>query len=190
MNVITQNKNILLLALGVALILLVPLIAMQFTDEVDWGVFDFVFVGALLFGAGLAFELITRKGGPLAYRAALGLALLAAVLLVWVNLAVGIVGSEDNPANVVYLGVLAVLILGALMARLRPQGMARALFATALAQVAASVIALIIWKPDIASTEALVDVLKVVGVNAFFVVMWAGSGLLFQRADGNPKDSG
>jgi thiazole synthase ThiGH ThiG subunit len=59
------------------------------------------------------------------------LALVAAMLLVWVNLAVGIIGSEDNPANIMYLGVHAVLILGALLALFRPQGMARALFATA-----------------------------------------------------------
>jgi len=176
-----QNKNILLIALAVALILLAPFIAMQFTDDVAWSLFDFTFAGALLFGAGLAFELLTRKAQDLAYRAALGLAIMAAVLLVWINLAVGIIGSEDNPANMMYIGVLAILIFGSLTARFRSRGMARALFATALAQVAAPVIALMIWKPDITSAEALVDLLKVVGVNALFVALWAGSGLLFQH---------
>jgi hypothetical protein len=176
-----QNKNILLIALAVALILLAPFIAMQFTDDVAWSLFDFTFAGALLFGAGLAFELLTRKAQDLAYRVALGLAIMAAVLLVWINLAVGIIGSEDNPANMIYIGVLAILVFGALTARFRSQGMARALFATALAQVAAPVIALMIWKPDITSAEALLDLLKVVGVNALFVALWAGSGLLFQH---------
>ena len=187
MNIITQNKNIFLIALAVALILLVPLIAMQFSDEVAWSPFDFAFAGALLFGTGLAFELISRKSSTIAYRAAVGVALVTAMLLVWINLAVGIIGSEDNPANKMYLGVLAILILGALIVRFQPQGMARVLFATALAQVVVLVIALIIWKPELTSTEALLDVLRVMGVNAFFVVMWVGSGLLFQRADATPN---
>ena len=187
MNIITQNKNIFLIALAVALILLVPFIAMQFSDEVAWSPFDFAFAGALLFGTGLAFELISRKSSTIAYRAAVGVALVAAMLLVWINLAVGIIGSEDNPANKMYLGVLAILILGARIVRFQPQGMARVLFATALAQVVVLVIALIIWKPEITSTEALLDVLRVMGVNAFFVVMWVGSGLLFQRADATPN---
>ena len=187
MNIIMQNKNILFIALAVALILLVPFIAMQFSDEVAWSPFDFAFAGALLLGTGLAFELISRKSSTIAYRAAVGVALVAAMLLVWINLAVGIIGSEDNPANIMYLGVLAILILGALIVRFQPQGMARVLFATALAQVVVLVIALIIWKPEITSTEALLDVLRVMGVNAFFVVMWVGSGLLFQRADATPN---
>ena len=187
MNIIMQNKNILFIALAVALILLVPLIAMQFSDEVAWSPFDFAFAGALLLGAGLAFELISCKSSTIAYRAAVGVALVTAMLLVWINLAVGIIGSEDNPANLMYLGVLAILILGALIVRFQPKGMARVLFATALAQVVVLVIALIIWKPEITSTEALLDVLRVMGVNGFFVVMWVGSGLLFQRADATPN---
>jgi hypothetical protein len=97
-----QNKNILLITLTVALILLVPLIGMQFTDEVAWSPFGFAFAGTLLFGTGLAFELITRKAGNRAYRAGVAVALMAAVLLVWINLAVGIIGSEDYPANMLY----------------------------------------------------------------------------------------
>ena len=81
--------------------------------------------------------------GNSAYRAAVGVALAAAFILVWVNLAVGIIGSEDNPANVMYGGVLAVGIIGAIIARFQPHGMARALVATALAQALVAVIALI-----------------------------------------------
>ena len=59
------------------------------------------------------------------------------------NLAVGIIGTEDNPANLMYGGVLAVGIVGAIIARFQPHGMARALVATALAQALVAVIALI-----------------------------------------------
>ena len=137
---------------------------------------DFVVAGALLFGTGLAYELVARKAGSIAYRAAVGVALAAALLLVWMNLAVGIIGSEDNPANLMYIGVLAVVIIGALIAHFRPQGMARALFATALAQALVAVIALIAEK-DLAVFQLLM-------VNGFFVALWVGSALLFRRAKG------
>ena len=80
-------------------------------------------------------ELAARKTGNTAYRSGVGLALLAAFLLVWVNGAVGIIGSEDNDANVVYYGVLAVGLIGALIARFEPQGMSRAMIATAFLPV-------------------------------------------------------
>jgi hypothetical protein len=98
------------------------------------------------------------------------------------NLAVGIIGSEDNPVNLMYFGVIAIGILGATMARLRPQGMARALFTTALAQALVPVIALIINKPQVTSVEASMGVLGVLGLNAFFVMMFIGSALLFRRS--------
>lgn len=173
--ILLQNKNILLIALAVALILLVPLFAMQVTSEVSWGPFDFLGAGVLLFGTGLAFELVTRKSDQLVYRLAVGVALLTALFLVWSNLAVGIIGSEDDPINLLYFGVLAVAAIGALIARLRPGGMARALFATALAQVLVTLIALIV-EPD-------PEVLEILMANGFFIVLWVGSAWLFLRAD-------
>lgn len=181
-NIIMQNKNIIYLAIGTAFILLLPLLAMLFTDQVVWDLFDFIVAGALIFGTGLAYELVAKKGGTMAYRVAVGIALAAAFLLVWMNLAVGIIGSEDNPVNLMYFGVLAIGILGATIARLRPQGMARALITTALAQALVPVIALIINKPQITSVEASMGVLGVLGLNAFFVMMFSGSALLFRRS--------
>ena len=100
-----KNKNIIRIALVTAFILLMPLVAMQFSAEVDWNLFDFVVAGTLLFGSGLTYELIASKAGNTAYRAAVGVAVAAALLLVWINLAVGIIGSEDNPVNAdVFLG--------------------------------------------------------------------------------------
>ncbi len=179
---IRQNKNIIHLARLTAFILLLPLLAMLFTNQVVWDLTDFIVAGALIFGTGLAYELVARKGGTMAYRVAVGIALAAAFLLVWMNLAVGIIGSEDNPVNLMYFGVLAIGILGATLARLRPQGMVRALFATALAQALVPVIALIINKPQVSSVEASMGVLGVLGLNAFFVMMFIGSALLFQRS--------
>jgi hypothetical protein len=181
-SILGQNKRIIGFALATAGILLVPLVAMLFTEEVDWDLLDFAFAGVLLFGTGLTFDLAARMTPNTAYRAAAGLALAAALILVWVNGAVGIIGSEDNPANLLYGGVLAVGIIGAGIARFRPHGMARALFATALAQGLVPVIALIIWKPQATSAEALLGILSVLGVNAFFILLFVGSALLFRRA--------
>lgn len=177
-----QKKNVIRVALVTAFLLLLPLLAMQFTDEVNWDLKDFVVAGALLFGAGLAYELGARKAGHFAHRAAIGLAVATALVLVWVNLAVGLIGSEENPANLMYIGVLAVVIVGTVIARFRPHGMARTLFATALAQALVPVIALIVWKSRITSGEAPWDLLELIGVNAFFVLLFIGSALLFRNA--------
>ena len=61
-----------------------------------------------------------------AYRLAVGVALAAAFILVWLSLGVGIIGADGDPANMVYFGVLAVGIIGAIIARFQPHGMARA----------------------------------------------------------------
>ncbi|MDQ3259144.1 MAG: hypothetical protein M3R15_35650 [Acidobacteriota bacterium] len=166
-----------------ALILLLPLLAMRVTDEVVWGAADFAFAGALLVGAGLTYELAARKAGNITYRAAVGVAGAAALLLVWLSLGVGIIGRDGDPANLMYFGVLAVGIIGALIARFRPRGMARALFATSLAQTSVAVIALIAglgypWSGP----------LELSLLNGFFVALFVGSAWLFRRAaHGRPE---
>lgn len=161
-----------------ALILLLPLVAMQFTDEVTWDVVDFAVAGALLVGAGVTYELVVKKTGNTAYRAAVGVALAAAVILVWANGAVGIIGNEGNVANLMWVGVLAVGIIAAIIARFEPHGMARALFATALSQALVAVIALV---AGLGSTSPIWprDILILTG---FFVTLWLGSAWLFRRA--------
>lgn len=176
---IMQYKRIIRIGIGVGLILMVPLIGMQVSDEWNWSLFDFIFIGALLFGAGLAYELLVRNANTVAYRIAVGIALGAALLLVWVNGAVEIIGDK-NPANLMYFGVPVVGIIGAIVARFRPRGMARALFATALAQALVPVIALMIWNPRVVSWAP--GVLTVFCLNTFFVALFAGSAFLFRRA--------
>lgn len=86
------------------------------------------------------------------------------------NLAVGIIGNEDNPANLMYGGVLAVAAIGAVVAGFRPRGMARALAATALAQALVALIAMI---AGLGYTFIL---------TGFFVALWLTSARLFRRA--------
>ena len=169
-----QNINIVRIPLATAFILLLPLVAMQFTDEVVWDLFDFAVAGALLLSAGLTYELLARKvrdsGSNVTYRVAIGVAIAIGLILVWMNLAVGLIGNEENPANLMYGGVLAVGMIGAIIARFQPHGMALALYATALAQMSVGVIALI---AGLGFTLIL---------DAFFAALWVGSALLFRNA--------
>ncbi len=177
--ILLERKNIIRIAVVTALVLLIPVIGMQVSDEWNWTLSDFVFATVLLFGTGLAYEVISKQGDTVAYRAAVGLAALTAFLLVWVNAAVGIIGDE-NPANILYLGVLVVGFLGALMSRLESRGMARALFMTAFAQFLVPVIGLIFWSPQAFSWEP--GVLRVFILNTAFVAFWVGSGILFRNS--------
>lgn len=88
-----KNKRLKIFLTVVAIILLIPLIAMQFTDEVSWTLLDFVIAGALLFGSALMCELVIRKVNKIKYRIAICLALLVVLLLTWAELAVGIFGT-------------------------------------------------------------------------------------------------
>jgi hypothetical protein len=160
-----------------AFILMLPLVAMQVTDEVRWDLADFAVAGTLLVGTGLLYELAARKAGNVVYRAAVGVALAAALLLIWLNLAVGLIGTEGDRANLMYVGVLAVGIIGAAIARFQPHGMARALFATALAQTLVAVIALIF---ELGFPES--GPLEILALNGFFAALFVGSALLFRYA--------
>lgn len=170
------------IVLAAAFILMVPLVAVQVTDQMAWSVADFAVAGALLIGTGLMYELGTRKARTTAYRAAVGVAVAAALLLVWINLAVGVIGSEDNPANVLYIGVLAVGIIGAIIARLEPRGMARASFATALAQMLVPAIALIAGMHRSPTGSNTAEILEILTLNGCFAGLFVGSALLFRRA--------
>ncbi|MGI8582966.1 MAG: hypothetical protein ACR2KX_12250 [Chitinophagaceae bacterium] len=88
-----KSKRLIGIVLTVVLLLLIPLIAMQFTNEVKWTLSDFVVMGALLLGTGLMCELVLRKVKKIGHRFAICAALLVALFLIWAELAVGIFGT-------------------------------------------------------------------------------------------------
>lgn len=173
----TQDRPVAGVILATAIILSVPLLAMQVTDEVSWGLADFVVAAVLLAGTGVLFTRAVRRTGEIVYRVAVGVALGAALMLVWATLAVGLIGSEDNAANLMYAGVLAVGVAGASIARLRPRGMARAMLATGLAQVMVAATALIAGLGS-----PVTGPLEILAGNGLFVALWVGSALLFRSA--------
>jgi hypothetical protein len=161
-----------------ALLLGIPAIAMQFTSEVDWTASDFIVMGIMLGTAFGTFDLASRMSGSITYRTGVGVAVLASFLLVWINLAVGIIGSEDNPANLMFGVVLIVALVGSLVARFQAAGMSRTMVVTAAVQAGIGIIALVgnlgagkpIWPADI------------VALTLFFTAMWLGSAWLFRLA--------
>lgn len=176
------KDRLLLAALLVpALLLFVPLIAMRFTDEVKWTGSDFVVAYVVLASAGLAFRFLFRRAGnPIARFAALA-AVGTTLFMTWVNLAVGLVGRESHPANAMYLGVLAIGVIGSLATGFRPGGMARTFFAMAAAQLLVPAIALYVWQ-----VEPVTPVAHVFGANALFAFLFATTALLFRATANQP----
>ena len=128
-----------------------------------------------------AIELVTRNRDAIAYRAAVGIALAAAFLLTWVNFVQ--MADDVTPAAAMYFGVPIVGIIGAAVARLRPNGMARALFATALAQALVLAVALIMLITEILRLPPghRLNCAGLVGMR-FSRMLFAGSALLFRKA--------
>ncbi len=157
---------------GAAGLLLLPLVAMQFTAEVHWTLSDFVVMGALLALVGGAYELAVRVARSNTYVVAFGIAVATAFFTIWINLAVGIIGGEDNPANALFFAVLAVGLIGALLARLAPARMARAMAVTAVAQALVGVVAFV---TTTGHPEGYV-------LSGFFAAMWLTSAQLFRVA--------
>ncbi|MBL1212672.1 MAG: hypothetical protein HND52_04810 [Ignavibacteriae bacterium] len=172
-----MNITTIRILLPAGLILLVPLVAMQFTNEVNWSFADFIAAGVLLISIGLAYEFVIRKNSSTTYKIAFGVGLAAALLLIWSNLAVGIIGSEDNPLNLMYFGVIVIVVIGAAAARLKPKGMSRAMLMAAFAQTLSAIIAIVV---EFENTT--ISSIEIILVNAFFIALWVGSAFLFSKA--------
>jgi hypothetical protein len=173
-NVIRWGRWVLV----TAVVLAIPALAMAFniavpdpgqgTEGVNWGPIDFATMGVLILGSGLLFEYASSRGRTVAHRAATAIAVLTGLGLIWVNLAVGMIDVEA--ANLMYVLVLFVALIGASIARFEPREASIAMFATAGAQALLAVIALVAGL----GPTLLAD--------AFFVVAWVASGLLFRQA--------
>lgn len=166
-------------ALTTALIMVIPALGNRFVDGWNWNIGGFIAIGSFIFCLGLAYELITRKVATIAYRAAVGIALVASFVLVWGNFVQASDDVNPVPAAMMYLVVPIVAIIGGALARLRPGGMALALFATALAQ---ALILAIVFSRNPPVTSWTGAVWRGFGGNAFFLMSFVGSALLFRKA--------
>lgn len=171
------TKRLIGWTLFTGLVLAIPLIGMQISNEWIWDLFDFVFMGALLLGSTWTYELITRNIQNSTYKYALSLAIVTTALLLWINGAVGIIG--DGPVNLMYFAVLGIGVIGSIASHFQATGMSCTLFAMALAQALIPAIAAIAWNSQISWNP---NILGVLTLNTFFVALFLLSALLFRRS--------
>jgi hypothetical protein len=166
---VVRHNSIVQAALVTVGVLMIPLWGSFYVDGWNWHWYSFVFLGAVVFSAAFTYQLVAGTVRNRAYRFAVGLAVATAFVLTWMN---WIVTLDANHLNVMYLGVVLIGLVGAAIARLRPAGMAFALGGMAIAQMLVPFIALVLWK-----TRPTAG-----GLNSVFIVLFAISALLFQRA--------
>jgi len=155
---------------GATALLLAPAVAMQFTTEVQWSLYDFALMGVLLAVACGVGELVLRTSDRLTYRLGAAVAIGTTFVLGVGNLAVGLIGSEDNPANDRVWAVLAVGVVGALIARFKPRGLSLVMLALAAGQVGLALYA-----------DATAQDLPL-RITVVFVTGWLVAAALFDRA--------
>ena len=172
-------QNVLSVAIISALLLIIPLVAKFTLEDMKWDLFDFIAAWILFFSSGVTYRLIARKMSNIIYRSAVGLAIATALFLVWSNLAVGLIGNEDNPANWMFIGVLGLGFLGAIITRLLARGMFRVLMAMVSAH--GLIVAIALTAGMHLSPES--SVIEILGVNALFATLWSGSALLFRNVE-------
>ena len=184
MTQLTQTRTVLRWVLITAAVLAVPALAMAFNlaipdpgsgreDGVSWGPMDFAIIGVLVLGSGLLFEYASARARSTAHRLAVGIAVLAGFGLVWVNLAVGFMDVE--PANLMYVLVLVVALIGAGIARFEPREASIAMFATAGAHAVVAIIGLV------------ANLGPTLPADAFWIAGWIASGVLFRQASMEPS---
>lgn len=156
---------------GIALLLL-PAIAMRFTDEVVWTPLDFAFAAVLIGSLGSGLEIAVRVGRNGAHSLGLAIASLAGFLTLWANAAVGFIGDENETVNLAISLMVVVAAAASLVARFRPSAMRWIVALVALGQIAAGFVA-----------EATMPGHAVEwGILAVFAGLWSVAALCLQRA--------
>jgi len=176
----TQGRSLPWRTLGwgaAAGLILLPLVAMQFTSEVNWTGSDFIFAIIMFGSVGLGLELAIRRGNR-AFSLAAAIALLISFLSVWFTGAVGIIGNEAEDSNLLFIGVVAAALAGSVIALFRPKGMAVAMLVAAVSQVSVPLIASIIGD----STPAAIWAPEVIFLTIIFTAGWVASARLFRQA--------
>ncbi|MGN3973423.1 hypothetical protein [Tsuneonella sp. SYSU-LHT278] len=155
--------------IAVAMLLALPAIAMQFTDEVDWSTGDFIVAGSVLVIVGGMLELAARASRNLSFRVGAVAAVACGFLQLWINAAVGIIGNEDNPANWTYYAVVVIAAAGAVIALGNPRALGRAMLTAAFAQVLFSVLHAANGTPTPV-------------IDGFFALLWLLAARMFRRS--------
>jgi hypothetical protein len=165
------GKTMLRVALGALAVLMVPLVASQVVEGWHWSAGSFVFVYVLFFATGMVYALVARRMSAWSYKAGVGVALVAGFALGWSNMVQ--VADSGHPENLAYYSVLAVGVVGAVLARLEARGLALTMFAMAATLALIAVMLPSGAPPEMARRMAI--------GHGVFVVLFTASGLLFRR---------
>jgi hypothetical protein len=173
---VNLSKPLMVVAIITSIILLIPLVAMQYTTEVNWDLGDFIVMGILLFGTGAAFVILTAYSNNYIHKLAMVFAIGATFLMIWSNLAVGLIGGGAHIGNLMYAAVILVGLVGTYLSRFSSRGMERTMFAMASTFVLIAIIALA------ANMQAYPgsSVKEIIGVNGFFATLYVVAGMLFR----------
>ncbi|MBO9671415.1 MAG: hypothetical protein J7485_12955 [Sphingobium sp.] len=158
-------------------LLTIPAIMMQISDEWNWRPESFVMFGTVIGSLLLIYEFAARRSASATYRIGTALALVASFLLVWINLAVGIVG-EDNPVNLSFFGIVITAIVSVFAARARADGLWRAMLGVGLTQLLLGVVIATAPSTALAPRGAL----GVLVLSGFFGAIWLISAACFWSA--------
>jgi len=155
---------------GAAALLALPAVAMQFSKEISWGLEDFLIVGILLAAVCGTIELASRVSTNGLYRAGVALAAIGGFTLIFINLAVGIIGDEQDLRNLVFMAIPVVGVVGALIARFKAAALVRLLIGMAASQFFAMFLA---------PADMMHLMIPFTGI---FVGLWLACALLIQRS--------
>lgn len=178
---LTQRLR-LLIWVGAAAVLAAPAVAMHFTAEVHWTAFDFLVAALLLAIGGTLADVVLRVGSDWRYRLGGLCAVGGLFLLVWVDLAVGLIGTAADPANRLFALVIATAIGGAAWSRLRANGLAVTLVVMAIEQLAIAALATALRL----GTDNPVWPRDVLGTGALFAAIWLTAAALLASARRRP----
>jgi len=179
---LSTMKSILVVAVVAALLLLIPLAASFVTTEMEWTLSDYILVWVMLMVAGTTYTLVSRLSSDYTYRGAVALSAVTGLFLVWSNLAVGIIGNEDNAINSVYFIIIMVGFIGAFWVRFQSKGLSRVLGGMALMVAGVGSYALLSGMQHVPESS----VMQIIGVHMFFVTPLAIAAILFhQHSEGN-----
>lgn len=155
---------------GGLLALVAPWILMRFTGEGAWTAFDFLVFGVMVGAVCAGFELAMRMSNRWTYRLAAFMTVIGGFLMVWANLAVGIIGNEEDPRNLMFYGLLLIGVVGALITRFEAQGLTWTLRLMAAVQLVIFVVA------------AALDWTLLPVFTIFYFSLWLIAGELFNKS--------
>lgn len=145
----------------------------------NWSIGDFIVAGVLLAMLGVAGMIFVRLKRPLSYRLGFVAHIVGSVLLFWAGGAVGLIGDANHPANLYYLLVLLVGVVGGVYGRFSPGAMKKTLLVMAIMQVAIGSSALALgW-----GSEAAKWPWDIVAATLAFALVWLIGAFLFRQAE-------